>query len=275
MDSHAEFLPRYLRLREVGRSVASALVKRLPKDVLDEGGTRLGILRGGVLVFDSEDEMAVLMDFCIHDIRRHGRNAVEAYLEEAPYPPDSDEMIFLQGLKDAYYSLFLIEAAEPGIGVQVRDAARGGTTFIMDVGFGRSAVPGLILATRILSPENFAMTTGAGLPLGPIPEQGRAAWLKQFADIWKVDALGPPSKEQASNMAATIIKASLQKGAASSVVYEDPVPGPGPGRAARPARPVAPRDRPALVNPTGRIGRNDPCPCGSGRKFKKCCGAHR
>jgi uncharacterized protein len=23
-----------------------------------------------------------------------------------------------------------------------------------------------------------------------------------------------------------------------------------------------------------RIGRNDPCPCGSGRKFKKCCGAN-
>lgn len=24
---------------------------------------------------------------------------------------------------------------------------------------------------------------------------------------------------------------------------------------------------------TGRIGRNDPCPCGSGKKFKACCGA--
>jgi hypothetical protein len=23
----------------------------------------------------------------------------------------------------------------------------------------------------------------------------------------------------------------------------------------------------------GRVGRNDPCPCGSGRKFKRCCGA--
>lgn len=22
-----------------------------------------------------------------------------------------------------------------------------------------------------------------------------------------------------------------------------------------------------------RVGRNDPCPCGSGKKFKKCCGA--
>jgi uncharacterized protein YecA (UPF0149 family) len=22
----------------------------------------------------------------------------------------------------------------------------------------------------------------------------------------------------------------------------------------------------------GKIGRNDPCPCGSGKKYKKCCG---
>jgi hypothetical protein len=24
---------------------------------------------------------------------------------------------------------------------------------------------------------------------------------------------------------------------------------------------------------TGKVGRNDPCPCGSGRKYKKCCQA--
>jgi preprotein translocase subunit SecA len=24
--------------------------------------------------------------------------------------------------------------------------------------------------------------------------------------------------------------------------------------------------------PQGAIGRNDPCPCGSGKKFKQCCG---
>jgi uncharacterized protein len=27
------------------------------------------------------------------------------------------------------------------------------------------------------------------------------------------------------------------------------------------------------VRPTPKVGRNDPCPCGSGRKFKKCCGS--
>jgi preprotein translocase subunit SecA len=34
----------------------------------------------------------------------------------------------------------------------------------------------------------------------------------------------------------------------------------------RPANPSSPR-------PSGRIGRNDPCPCGSGKKYKKCHGA--
>ena len=26
------------------------------------------------------------------------------------------------------------------------------------------------------------------------------------------------------------------------------------------------------VRETPKIGRNDPCPCGSGKKYKKCCG---
>lgn len=29
-----------------------------------------------------------------------------------------------------------------------------------------------------------------------------------------------------------------------------------------------------VVNEGPKIGRNDPCPCGSGKKFKKCCGAN-
>ena len=34
---------------------------------------------------------------------------------------------------------------------------------------------------------------------------------------------------------------------------------------AAPAPVAAPRAQPA-------VGRNDPCPCGSGKKYKKCCG---
>jgi preprotein translocase subunit SecA len=43
-------------------------------------------------------------------------------------------------------------------------------------------------------------------------------------------------------------------------------PGPGPGQA-QPAQQTVKRQ--------GRkIGRNEPCPCGSGKKYKKCCGAN-
>jgi preprotein translocase subunit SecA len=41
-------------------------------------------------------------------------------------------------------------------------------------------------------------------------------------------------------------------------------PRPAPRREAAPPRPVRPGQK---------VGRNDPCPCGSGKKYKKCCGA--
>ncbi|MCS6245185.1 MAG: SEC-C domain-containing protein [Opitutus sp.] len=33
------------------------------------------------------------------------------------------------------------------------------------------------------------------------------------------------------------------------------------------------RQGPAPVKTEPKVGRNDPCTCGSGKKFKKCCGA--
>ena len=54
-------------------------------------------------------------------------------------------------------------------------------------------------------------------------------------------------------------------------------PGPAPagfpppqGPAGPPARPQKPR---TVVRSQAKVGRNAPCPCGSGKKYKKCCGA--
>ena len=56
-----------------------------------------------------------------------------------------------------------------------------------------------------------------------------------------------------------------------------------PAREATAGRPGLPQSRPqagakgaaasAAPLPAARAGRNDPCPCGSGKKYKKCCGA--
>jgi preprotein translocase subunit SecA len=42
-----------------------------------------------------------------------------------------------------------------------------------------------------------------------------------------------------------------------------PVPAAASPRSASPQAPIR----------LGKVGRNDPCPCGSGRKYKRCCGA--
>lgn len=50
-------------------------------------------------------------------------------------------------------------------------------------------------------------------------------------------------------------------------------PPPTPANAVGPKTPRAlPPVAAAVESPTPRIGRNEPCPCGSGKKFKKCCG---
>src|SRR5262245_13383190 len=50
-----------------------------------------------------------------------------------------------------------------------------------------------------------------------------------------------------------------------------PPPAAGPLRQPGPAAPAAARPRSDADK--AKVGRNDPCPCGSGRKYKKCCGA--
>ncbi|MFN3282542.1 MAG: SEC-C metal-binding domain-containing protein [Tabrizicola sp.] len=38
-------------------------------------------------------------------------------------------------------------------------------------------------------------------------------------------------------------------------------------------RTKGPANLPGVAAARAKVGRNDPCPCGSGKKFKKCCGA--
>src|SRR5262249_2231090 len=116
-----EVVTEYLRLRAVARELNTRLVKSLSRAVMDEGGKKLGILKGNTLVLDSEAELSVLMDFCIYNVRRRGQNAVERFLADSPPPPDSDEMLILRAMQGAWYSLFRAESSVPGTGVATFD----------------------------------------------------------------------------------------------------------------------------------------------------------
>jgi hypothetical protein len=257
MTHHAERLTRYQHFRQVGLELNTRLTKTLSRSELDEGGRKLGILKRDVLVLDTEDEIAVLMDFCLHDVRRHGVTAVERYLATAPPDATADEMVLLQALRQARFSLFAVESSEPGVGVQVRDLLRDESLFLVDVGLSRTAAVGLVLAARVMAPEGIGMTTGAALPAGVLSPSQRSAFVESLTAAFGGTDLRDPSPEAASELAATIIRACLRRGAAERIAYVEPGQEGRPGGGSR-----------ALA----RAGRNDPCPCGSGRKYKRCCG---
>ena len=38
---------------------------------------------------------------------------------------------------------------------------------------------------------------------------------------------------------------------------------------------IAKAEKVKPIKAAGAVGRNDPCPCGSGKKYKKCCGVEK
>lgn len=249
-------ISRYQRLRTASRELNNRLVKRLSKDVLYEGGRKLGILQGDTLVFDNEDESSVLMDYCLYDVRRNGRNAIEQYLIDSPTDPESDEAACLRAMQHAIYSLFVVESVERGLGVIVRDLLSQEVLLVVDMGFGSSAQPGLVFASRLLHQEGFSMTGGAALPVAVPPADQRDALAKNFS------AAATPDDDGHFDP-APLIRACLREGCSSDIQYQEPS-----------AQAIGRQRNPNNIRTTP-IGRNSPCPCGSGKKFKHCCMKHR
>ncbi len=234
------------------------LVETLGKETLEEGGRRLGLFKKGIMVFGSEDESAVLMDFCIYNVYRDGRNAVQRYLETSPPRAGSDEATILSAMRNAYYTILQVTAVERGVGVTVLDTLRGDVHFLADVGFGNTAQKDMLVAGRVLRFEGFLTTGGASLPITGASGNRVADVLERWGK--RTTSLSSLTPDQEADLAASVIRACLETGASSHIEYA------APGEA--PSWSLSSDSGPVRV----RANRNDPCPCGSGRKYKSCCG---
>ena len=65
-----------------------------------------------------------------------------------------------------------------------------------------------------------------------------------------------PSEQARSTI---VIRACIASGASQQIAYGEP----GQEKDLHPA---------PVVRESRKVGRNDPCPCGSGKKYKNCCG---
>jgi hypothetical protein len=258
MTGHSDLLPTYRRLRQLGLQLNRKLVHMLSAENLKKGGQLLGIEKNGILVFGSEDESSVLMDYCIHNVRVDGVNAVQRYRELWPPRADSDDMVLLTAMLKAYYSIFQVVDAEHGVGVTVLDVLRGDTRFLVDTGLGTTARSGDILATRVLPLEEQGLLMSGGAVLPATLTRIKKAVDRSFGPGTDFARLTP---DQEAELAAQVIRTCLlESGMRSRIVY-----GSAAERSSTKERSIDPRD-------VRRANRNDPCPCGSGQKFKSCCG---
>ena len=218
-----ELLNRYKRLREIGSNQNTHLVTLVPRAALLECGKKLGLVQGKALVLDNEEELSILFDYCLYNYRRGGKNIIERYLETSPTLATADEMILLKGKLNSYYSLFSIQEVHRGRGATLRDILRNKTLFLMDLGIGKSAAPGLLFAGRVIPLAEFHMTTGTFIPVSNkgLIEKGIMPIVNKFLQHSKPagDSIFSPGQEAA--LAAQIIRVLLRAGSLDRMIYQD------------------------------------------------------
>ncbi len=248
----AALLRRYRQLRATMRDLHTELMDTLPKDTYTACGQKLGLLVGGMLVFDSEDELTLLMDYCLYDGWSGQHNAVTRFLARQPYAPGTDQALLLDAMSRARYSLFEVESVAEGLGVNCRDLLRGDGGSIVDECLGSTAVPGVIVAGRVVVLPELTMTSGAALAFRPDVLEDIRRTLEDGALAGAHADFNNLAAQEESELSATILRSLLARGRPSRAT----TPGPGGGAEFSRIRQSA----------TRRTSRNEPCPCGSGRK---------
>ncbi len=284
---------RYLELRERLCALQNTIVNTLDRKLMHACARRLGLFHGGSMVFENETEMSVFMDYCIYDHLIGGRNPVERYLDRHPPQPGTDGELVASAMLDASYRIIAIKSRRRGVGAQVDDILDGKEFFLNDIALSKTVRRGTLMAGRIVIADGIFMTTGASMPLqgettlALILETGRLAGCVERLNRQHRD------REARIEFSTMVIRACLETQASDRMGFLD---------AEEAAREVDPLSRftsgpprflpdpdeedfdthrsghhrpalaPAAVSGHGFVGPNHPCPCGSGRKFKKCCG---
>ena len=107
---------RYARLRGLARDLNHRIVQTIPREAIPQVAEAIGRLHGGVLVLGSEDESSVLMDCCLFDWIREGKNIIEKYAENHPPAPGTEEHELLEAYRQAKYRIVVPQSRVPGAG---------------------------------------------------------------------------------------------------------------------------------------------------------------
>lgn len=155
-------IEKYKTYRKIGMGLTHKIMDScLDRDVLMKSARLLGIVRGGTLIFDREDETSILMDFALNEYRVNNRNTIEVYWEKMGWQNEMERDI-LDALLASYTSLFkVISISESENTLVLNDVLNKRDNIkLIDIAFSKSGIPGLLLFIRLVSFKDFNMTSG-------------------------------------------------------------------------------------------------------------------
>ena len=263
MKQFADVLPglaaRYQHLRYVSKVLNQDIMATIDKKTLRSAADMLGMLVKDTVVMDSELDPELAADFALHGVFRDGENTVQRY-RRMHRESDPERQMLLDAMAEAIFTLTrVVDTYAPESALVMEDLLMDNQRILVaDKSLSSRAPRGLVLCSRLITLDGFWMSTGLGLSM--LADGGNPA-LHKFIDDSDARVLrrSPAEREVLHGaFAAGIVKAFRP----SAEEVEN----------ARSHSAQEPEAEPVELLQSERVERNAPCPCGSGKKYKKCCG---
>ena len=139
----------------------------------------------------------------------------------AQLQPGSDEALVLAAMRRARFSLWRVERRHEVVGLVVQDLLREDEAWLVDEALERSAPEGMVAATRLCTPDAFAMTCGVIVPID------RELLEEVIATVLPRVRGSPDQVANDRRFATAIYRAAVTRGLMARVGFE---PAPPPTR---------------------------------------------
>jgi hypothetical protein len=212
----------------------------------------------------------LLIDCCAYSLRLQGETGIERLRRKRPAPrPGSAADAVIEAAFASRLALVFVEDVDFGVGIDTYDVVRDESFFVFDGPVSLRARPGYVFLTRVYSVDELTLSSGLMVLMWKCQPEDRdsfSAWFRATYLGLNFDGL---TRHEVEAMEIRLLREMI------AVVDRD-----------RQAVPDLASDlddealfdepfaceRSELRRTGPNVGRNDPCPCGSGKKYKRCCG---
>jgi hypothetical protein len=215
--SREQVVARYRQLREISARHHHEILKHISDDTLLRQARRLGLAHGNTLLLDDMDELTYAFDLAIHAAAPGRSRAIDRYAKSARFPARSDEALVLAAMCNARFCILAIKRRHETAGLIATDLFRRAEIWLVDIGLESSMPDGAVMATRLFTPERFAMTAGVNVPfnLDMVPDLSAALPRRLSKEV-----IAAAIDDR--RFAEAIYSLALADGIADRVCYRDP-----------------------------------------------------